>query len=371
MSWANWIPFTSVHAGCLVLRVLSRWPLGSCSPVCPLCLLCCVCGFLDHSAPLNRCARWVCCVCGALGSWAPIPQCARSFGSCSPLCTLGVLCVRPSWLLGCCSLVCPLGVLSCVCGVLGLLAPVHRCARSARCVCGILGYSAPVHRCVPLGVLRCACSVLGHLAPAHRCGCVLCFLRSVLGHLTPVHRGAHWLCFVASVVSTWFLFTGVPPWCIVLHLWCPWPLGSRSLVCMLTVLCVRCIGHLAPVHRCARSAGCVAFEVSFAIGFCSPGCRLSVSCLPCPWSLGSCSPVCAPGVLFVRCFCPSGSLSPVCTLGVLFLQCPEPLGSRSPVCTLGVLCCACCLRGHLAPVHWCARSVCCVVCAVSLTTWLL
>ena len=40
-----------------------------------------------------------------------------------------VLFVRCPVQLGSCSLVCPLGVLFCVCGVLGLLAPVHRCAR--------------------------------------------------------------------------------------------------------------------------------------------------------------------------------------------------------------------------------------------------
>ena len=39
-----------------------------------------------------------------------------------------------SWASGSCSPVCPLGVLCCVCGVLGLPAPVHRCARSVCCV---------------------------------------------------------------------------------------------------------------------------------------------------------------------------------------------------------------------------------------------
>ena len=31
----------------------------------------------------------------------------------------------------------------------------------------------------------------------------------------------------------------------------------------------------------------------------------------------------------------------------------------------------CGVLSHLAPVHWSARSICCVVCAVSLATWLL
>ena len=50
------------------------------------------------------------------------------------------------------------------------------------------------------------------------------------------------------------------------------------------------------------------------------------------------------------------------------LQCPGPLGSCSPVCPRGLLCCVCGALGHLAPVHRCARSVCCVACAVSWAT---
>ena len=45
------------------------------------------------------------------------------------------------------------------------------------------------------------------------------------------------------------------------------------------------------------------------------------------------------------------------------VQCPGPLGSCSLVCPRGLLCCVCGVLGHLAPVHWCARSVCCVSCA--------
>ena len=51
--------------------------------------------------------------------------------------------------------------------------------------------------------------------------------------------------------------------------------------------------------------------------------------------------------------------------------CPGPLGSCSPVCPLGALCCVCGVLGQLASVHWCARSVRCVACAVSWATWLL
>ena len=45
---------------------------------------------------------------------------------------------------------------------------------------------------------------------------------------------------------------------------------------------------------------------------------------------------------------------------VLRVRCPGPPGSCSPVCPLGVLCCVCGVLGLLAPVHRCARSVCCV-----------
>ena len=52
-------------------------------------------------------------------------------------------CVQCPGLLGSCSPVCSLGVLCCVCGVLGHLAPVHRCACCVRLACAMGG-------CVPL-----------------------------------------------------------------------------------------------------------------------------------------------------------------------------------------------------------------------------
>ena len=56
---------------------------------------------------------------------------------------------------------------------------------------------------------------------------------------------------------------------------------------------------------------------------------------------------------------------------VLCVCCPGPLGTCSSVCLLGALCCLCSLLGHLAPVHWCTRPVCCVACVVSPATCLL
>ena len=100
----------------------------------------------------------------------------------------------------------------------------------------------------PLGVLLCVCGVLGLLAPDYRCA------RSV--------------CCVACAVSwaTWLLFTGAPARCVVLRVRCPGPLGSCTPVRPLVVLCcvggVRC--HLARVHRCARSVCCVSCAVSWA-----------------------------------------------------------------------------------------------------------
>ena len=216
-------------------RVRRPGPLGSCSPVCPLGVLFCVCGVLGHLPHVHRCtrsvrcfahavswatwllvtgvpARWVLlCVCGVLGHLAPVHRCARSVccvacavswatwllftGAPAPSFALLVRCPVP---LGSCSPVCPLGVLFCVSGVLGHLAPVHRCARSVCCF---------------------ACAV-------------------------------SW--------ATWLLFTGVPPRCVVLLVRCPGSIGSCSPVCPLGGL--RCVygvlGRLALVHRCAPSVCC-------------------------------------------------------------------------------------------------------------------
>ena len=123
-------------------------------------------------------------------------------------------CVRCPGPLGSCSPVCPLGSLRYVRGVLGHLAPVHRCTRSVRCI---------------------ACAV-------------------------------SW--------ATWLLFTGVPAWFVALRVRCPGPLGSCSPVHPLGVLCcVWCVlGHLAPDHRFARSMCCFVCAVS-----CSPVCQAVVS----------------------------------------------------------------------------------------------
>ena len=170
-----------------------------------------------------------------------------------------------------------------------------------------------------LGRPTCAsvCGVLGHWAPVHRCD------RSVR-------------CFACAVSwATWLLFTGVPAGCVVLHVRCPGPLGSWSPVCLRGLLCCVCgvLGHLAPVHWCARSVRCFACAVSWAT-----------------WLLFTSVPA--------RCL-------------ALRVRCPGPLGSFSPVCPRGLLCCVCAVLGHLAPVHRCTRSECCVACAVSWATWLL
>ena len=210
-------------------------PLGSCSPVCPRVLLWCVCSVVGHLAPVHRCARSVCCVAFAVSwaTWLPFT------GAPAGCVVLRVRCPGP---LGSCSRVRPLGVLLCVRGVLGHLAPVHRCARSVCCfVCAVswatwllfigvparfvelclrcpgpLGSCSPV---CPLGVLCCVCGVLGPLAPAHRC--------------------ARPVCCVACTVSwaTWLLFTGALAWCVALRVRCPEPLGSCSPVCQAVVSC--------------------------------------------------------------------------------------------------------------------------------------
>ena len=483
VSWASRLLFTGVPARCVVLRVRCPGPPGSCSPVCPLGVLCCVCGVLGLPAPVHRCARSVCCVACAV-SWAP----RLLFTGVPARCVvLRVRCPGPP---GSCSPVCPLGVLCCVCGVLGLLAPVHRCARSVCCVaCAVswdsrLLFTGVPARCVvlrvrcpgppgsfspvcPLGVLCCVCGVLGLLAPVHRCArsvcCVACAVSwaprllftgvparcGVLrvrcpGPPAPVHRCARSVCCVACAVSpaSRLLFTGVPARCVVLRMRCPGPPApvhrcARSVCCVACavswaprllftgvparcgVLRVRCPGPPAPVHRCARSVCCFACAVSWASRLLFTGvpalCGVlrvrcpgppapvhrsarSVCCVACAVSWASrlqCTGVPARCVVLrVRCPGPAGSCSPVCPLGVLCCVCgvlglPAPVhrcarsvccvacavswasGSCSPVCPLGVLCCVCGVLGPPAPVHRCARSVCCVACAVSWASRLL
>ena len=330
VSWATWLLFTGVPARRVVLRVRCPGPLGSCSPVRPLGVLCCVCGVLGHLAPVHRCARSVRCFACAV-SWATWLLFTGVPARCV---ALRVRCPGP---LGSCSPVCPLGVLCCVCGVLGHLAPVHRCARSVRCfACAVswatvLLFTGVPARCVVL-LVRCP-APLGSCSPVCPLGALLCVC-GVLGHLAPVRRCALSVrCFACAVSwATWLLFTGVPARCVVLLVRCPGPLGSCSPVCTLgALLCVcRVLGHLVPIHRCARLVRCFACAVSRAT-----------------WLLFTGVPA--------RCV-------------LLRVRCPGPIGSCSPVCPLGVLCCVCGVLSPLALVHRCARPVCW---AVSWATWLL
>ena len=397
VSWATWLLFTDAPARCVALRVRCPGPLGSCSPVCSRGVLCWVCGVLGLLAPVHRCARPVCCVACAV-SWATWILFTGVPARCV---VLLVRCPGPP---GSRPPVHPLGVWCCVCGVLGHLAPVHRCARSVCCVaCAVswatwLLFTRPPAGCVVLGVR--IPGPLGSCSPVRPLG-VLCCVGRVLGHLAPVHRCALSVCCFACAVSwaSWLLFTGVLARCVVLGVRCPGPLGSCSPVRPPGVLCCVCgvLGHLDPVHRCARSVCCVACAVSWATWLLFTGAPAGCVVLRgrCPGSLGSCSPLCPLRVL--RCVCVVlGHLAPVhqCTRWVccaacavswatwllftgaparcvaLHVRCPGPLGSCSPVCSLGVLCCLCGVLGNSAPVHRCARPLCCVACAVSLASWL-
>ena len=247
---------------------------------------------------------------------------------------------------------CPLGALCCVCRVPGHLTPVHRSARSVCCVaCAVFPW--PLGSCSPvctLGVLCVRCPwTLGSSSPVCPLG-VLCCVCGVVGHLGPVHRSICSVCCVACAVSlaTWLLFTGVPAWCVVLRVRCPWPLGFCSRLWPLSMLCCVCgvCGHLASVHRCARWLYCVCRGLPTPLQFTAVPARCVLLRVRCPW--------------------PHGPCSTVRTLTVLCLPCTWPVGSCSPVCPLGVLCCMCSVPRHLAPVHRCARSVFCVACVVSL-----
>ena len=98
-------------------------------------------------------------------------------------------------------------------------------------------------------------------------GCPTCArVFCVLGHLAPVHRSAPLVRCLACAVSwaTWLLFTSVPARCVVSLVRCPGPLGSCSPVCPLAAWLRLCgvLGHLAPVHRCARMVCCFSCSVS-------------------------------------------------------------------------------------------------------------
>ena len=376
MSWASWLLFTGVHAQCVVLRVRRPGPPGSCSPVCMPCVWCCVHGAPVLLAPVHRCARSVCGV-ACTASWASW----LLFTDVHPLCV--VLRVRRPGPPGSCSPVCTLCVWCCVYGVLCLLAPVHRCARS---VCGgactvswasWLLFTGVHALCVVLRV-RCpgppgSCSPVCTL-------CVWCCVYGALGLLAPFHRCARSVCGVACTVSwaSWLLFTVVNALCVVLRVRCPGPLGSCSPVCTLCAWCCvyGVLGLLAPVHRCARSVCAVACTASWASWLLFTGVHALcvVSRVRCPRPPGSCSPVCTlsvwccvygvPGLLVLF-----TGVHALCA--VLCARCPGPPGSCSPVCTLCVWCCVYGALGLLAPVHRCARSVCGVACTASWASWLL
>ena len=463
VSWATRLLFTGAPARCVVLRVRCPGPPGSCSPVCPLGVLCCVCGVLGPPAPVHRCARSVCCVACAV-SWAPrllftgVParcvvlrvRCPGPPRSCSPVCPLDVLCcacgvlglpapvhrrarsvccfacavswasrllftgvparcvvlgVRCPGSPGSCSPVRPLGVLCCVCGVLGLPAPVHRCARWVCCVgCAVswasrLLFTGVPARCVvlrvrcpgppgscspscPLGVLFRVCGVLGLPAPVHRCACSVCCVGCAVS----------W--------ASRLLFTGAPARCVVLRVRCPGPPGSRSPVCPLGVLCGMCGVLGLRLLFTGVPARCVVLRVRCpgppGLLFTGAPARCVVLRVRCPGPPGSCSPVRPLGVLCCVCGvlglpapvhrCARSVCCVACAVSwasrllftgaparcvVLRVRCPGPPGSCSPVRPLGVLCCVCGVLGLPAPVHWCARSVCCVACAVSWASRLL
>ena len=398
VSWAFWLLFTGVHALCVVLRVRCPGPPGSCAPVCTLCAWCCAYGVLGLLAPVHRCARSVCG--GACTvSWASW----LLFTGLHALCVvLRVRCPGPP---GSCAPVCTLCAWCCTYGVLGLLAPVHRCARPA---CGAVCTPSWASWLLFTGVqaLRVVLRVQrpgppGSCSPV-RTLCVWCCVYGVLGLLAPVHRCARSVCGVACTASwaSWLLFTSVHVLCVVLRVRCPGPPGSCSPVCTPCVWCCvyGVLGLLAPPHRCARSVCGVACTVSWASWLLFTGVHALCVVLRvrCPGLPGSCSPVCTPcvwccvyGVLGLPApvqWCARSVRGVARTVSwaswllftgahalrvVLCVRCPGPPGSCSPVRTLCVWCCVYGVLGLLAPVHRCARPVCGVACTASWAPWLL
>ena len=68
-AWVGFVVGGGLLVWCAAPRVRCPGPPGSCSPVCTFGVLCCVCGVLGHLAPVHRCARSVCGVACAV-SWA-------------------------------------------------------------------------------------------------------------------------------------------------------------------------------------------------------------------------------------------------------------------------------------------------------------
>ena len=257
-------------------------------------------------------------------------------------------------------------------------SPARRVALRVRCP-GPIGSCSPVCR---LGVLCCVCGVLGHLAPVHRCARSVCCFACAVSWATWLlfTRCARSVCCVACAVSwaTWLLFTGVPARCVVLRVRCPGQPGSCSPVCPLGALCRVCgvLGHLAPVLLCVRSMCCFACAASWApwllfTGVPTPCVVLRVRCpgLAAPVHWCARSVVCFARAVSWATWLPFTGVPPRCV--VLRVRCPGPPGSCSPVCPLGVLCCVCSVLGHLAPVRRCARFLLCFACAVFCDTWLL
>ena len=123
---------------------------------------------------------------------------------------------------------------ACVCGVLGLLALVHRCARLLFCV-----------RCYwPLGTYSQVCAA------------------RVQYERRPCPLGA---CSPVCVLG-------------VLCVRCPWPLGACSPVCVLVVCFVQC---LCPLGGCSLVCllDVLRVQCPCALATCAPMCVLGLSCV--------------------------------------------------------------------------------------------
>ena len=146
------------------------------------------CHWPGGSAGSPQCVR-------PMGCWFfPVPRppyvCAASWAS--RLLFTGVparcvvLRVRRPGPPGSCSPVCPLGVLCCVCGVLVLPAPVHRCARSVGLTVTVVERSHVPGSDWPALVVVCGGWMTGHLE---------------MGMLTRVSTGSCWVAASALAVA--------------------------------------------------------------------------------------------------------------------------------------------------------------------------
>ena len=148
------------------------------------------------------------------------------------------------------------------CFRLSTVRPPHPCGLC----CG-----ATLLDCVPTRL-----SPVASMAPGDVCNGPRCSLAG-LGPVALEYRSCHWPGGSAGSpqcvrpMTYWFFPVPQPPYVCAVS----WAAGLlfTGVPARFAVVCLRCPGPLAPVHRCARSVCCVACAVSWATGLLFTGLR--------------------------------------------------------------------------------------------------